>query len=79
MNYKLYKKLAKFKGVVDCSPNMIVITDIDGVIEYSNDTHEAVTGFSGDQALGRKGAAFNGSFNGDIKSTLEKGQKVSFN
>jgi len=29
--------------------------------------------------LGMKDAAFNGSFNGDIKSTLEKGQKVSFN
>lgn len=44
----------KFFQAVSCSPSSVVITNADGVIEYVNDRFVASTGYSRDQAVGRK-------------------------
>lgn len=44
----------KFFQAVSCSPSSVVITNADGVIEYVNDRFVASTGYSREQAVGRK-------------------------
>ena len=44
----------KLSKAVKQSPLMIIITDIDGVIEYVNPHFTEITGFSADEAIGQK-------------------------
>lgn len=47
------KKVKVLQKAIEQSPIMIVITDPDGTITYVNNTFEAVTGYSRDEALGQ--------------------------
>lgn len=44
----------KFFKAVSCSPSSVIITDVDGVIEYVNDRFVDVTGYTREQAIGQK-------------------------
>jgi PAS domain S-box-containing protein len=48
------KELAKFKKAVDSSQANIVITDINGKIEYVNESFELLTGYSFEETVGNK-------------------------
>ena len=48
----LNEELLKLAKVVDQSPVSIVITDIDGNIEYVNDYFEKITGYTSEEAIG---------------------------
>ncbi|MFY9151276.1 MAG: PAS domain S-box protein [Prolixibacteraceae bacterium] len=56
-------ELRKLKRAVDQSPDSIIITDIDGVIEYANPATSVLTGYSNDELLGRKTNMFNSGLN----------------
>lgn len=47
-------QLKRFKQVIDSAFDVIVITDVNGYITYANYAFEAVTGFSREEALGRR-------------------------
>lgn len=47
------KQLKKLSVAVEQSPASIVITDIDGSIQYVNSTFTTVTGYSPDEAIGK--------------------------
>ena len=42
----------KLSSVVEQSPNAIVIADADGLVEYANQAHEAMTGFRRNEVVG---------------------------
>ncbi|PWD98933.1 PAS domain S-box protein [Marinilabilia rubra] len=44
----------KYQQLVEQSPNTIVLTDLDGVIEYVNPGFEELTGYSAEEAKGSK-------------------------
>ncbi len=46
--------LMKLSRVVESSPHSVVITDIDGIIEYVNPTFTLMTGYSSEEVLGRR-------------------------
>jgi len=45
--------LFKLSLAVEQSPNSIVITDLDGNIEYTNAAFTSVSGYSQDEVIGR--------------------------
>ena len=47
------KKLRQLSRAVEQSPNIVVITDYTGTIEYVNLTFETVTGYTADEAIGQ--------------------------
>jgi diguanylate cyclase (GGDEF)-like protein/PAS domain S-box-containing protein len=49
---KLEKKLRKFSKVVEQSPISVVITDLEGDIEYINHAFERVSGYTRDEIIG---------------------------
>ena len=49
---KLEKKLKKFSKTVEQSPLSVIITDLDGMIEYVNKRFEEVTGYQEDEVVG---------------------------
>ncbi len=51
--YKDQHEIAKFKQLLEKSPVSIVITDIDGNIEYVNPWFSQVTGYSPEEAIGQ--------------------------
>jgi len=61
------KELHKLSAVVQQSPNSIVITDLDGKIEYVNPTGCSTSGYSIDELIGKKPSIFNsGQTDGEI-------------
>ncbi|MCK7583002.1 MAG: PAS domain S-box protein [Chromatiales bacterium] len=50
---RIESELTKLSLAVEQSPESIVITDLDGCIEYVNDAFTANTGYSRDEALGQ--------------------------
>ncbi len=48
------RELRTFRSVVEQSPASIIITGVDGVIEYVNPKFSEVTGYSPEEAVGRK-------------------------
>jgi len=46
-------KLRKLTSAVEQSPNVVIITDLKGIIEYVNPRFEQLTGYSEAEALGR--------------------------
>ena len=52
--HALAQEYEKFFQAVSCSPSSVIITDAEGVIEYVNDRFVASTGYSREQAVGRK-------------------------
>lgn len=51
--YQAQHEIAKFKQIIEKSPVSIVITDIDGNIEYVNPWFTQVTGYTLDEARGK--------------------------
>lgn len=51
---RLVLEYEKFFQAVAASPSSVIITDADGVIEYVNDRFVESTGYTRDQAVGRK-------------------------
>jgi PAS domain S-box-containing protein len=47
------EQVRKLSRAVEQSPSMVIITDLDGVIEYANPRFAAVTGFGPQEILGR--------------------------
>ena len=52
--HRLAREYEKFFQAVEASPSCVVITDKAGVIEYVNDRFVASTGYTREQAIGRK-------------------------
>jgi len=52
--HDLAREYEKFFQAVEASPSCVVITDKKGVIEYVNDRFVASTGYTREQAIGRK-------------------------
>lgn len=52
MRKKSENELIKFKQAVEQSPSSIVITDLKGIIEYTNTQFELVTGYSSNEVVG---------------------------
>ena len=50
---KLEKKLRKFSKIVEQSPLSVVITDLDGTIEYVNKSFEEITGYQREEVIGK--------------------------
>lgn len=50
---QIQKELVQFRTAIEQSPSTIVITDIDGKIEYVNPKFEEVTGYSYDEVKGQ--------------------------
>jgi PAS domain S-box-containing protein len=48
------ERLRKLSSAVEQSPNAIIITDRDGIIEYVNPCFSAITGYSLEEAIGKK-------------------------
>lgn len=46
--------LTKLSRVVDCSPHSVLITDVNGVIEYVNPTFSSMTEYSAEEVLGQR-------------------------
>jgi len=51
---KKSEQLRKLSLAVEQSPNCVVITDAEGVIEYVNQAYNRVSGYTADEAVGRK-------------------------
>lgn len=69
------KRLSK---AIDISTNLIVITDVDGKIEYVNKKFEDVTGFTKDEAFGQTPRILSSGFTpkeiyGDLWATVRSG------
>ncbi len=58
---KAERELRKFSRAVEQSPNLVMITDVKGRIEYVNPQFEPITGSSPDSVLGRGLEAFTGT------------------
>lgn len=52
------EELRKLKRAVDQSPDSIIITDLDGVVEYANPVTTSLTGYSIDEMKGQKISLF---------------------
>jgi diguanylate cyclase (GGDEF)-like protein/PAS domain S-box-containing protein len=50
---KLQDQYRKLSAIVHNSPASVVVTDIDGTIEYVNPKFEKITGYSSDEAIGK--------------------------
>jgi two-component system, sensor histidine kinase and response regulator len=66
-------------AVVEQSPNMVILTDLGGDIEYVNRAFEETTGYSIEEAIGKnprilKGGLRNSEFYDALWSTLLKGE-----
>jgi diguanylate cyclase (GGDEF)-like protein/PAS domain S-box-containing protein len=46
--------LTKLSRVVECSPHSVIITDVDGLIEYVNPTFSLLTGYDAEEVLGQR-------------------------
>jgi PAS domain S-box-containing protein len=57
--------LNKLSLVVENSPNTIIITDSSGIIEYVNNNFEILTGYSREDALGKKPSILKSGFTPD--------------
>jgi two-component system phosphate regulon sensor histidine kinase PhoR len=55
---------------IESAFNMVVITDIDGVIHYANPAVERITGYSRSEIVGRKVGAWGGLMNAQFYTTL---------
>ena len=69
----------KLQLVVEQNPNTIVITDLDGTIEYVNKQFEIVTGYTKEEALGKNPRILNSGLTPpetyeDMWETLGKGE-----
>ncbi|MFO7818808.1 MAG: diguanylate cyclase [Halanaerobacter sp.] len=51
---KLEKKLRKFSKAVEQSPVSVIITDLEGTIEYVNQQFERVTGYQTQEVIGKR-------------------------
>ncbi len=58
-------ELIKFKSAVEQSENSIVITDLDGKIEYVNKKFEKVTGYSAAEAFGKNPSILSSGLHSD--------------
>ena len=47
------EKIRQLSQVVEQSPTMVIITDLNGQIEYVNASFSEITGYSGEEAIGR--------------------------
>lgn len=48
------EQLRKFKALIEQSASAMIITDANGIIEYTNTRFREVTGYARDEAIGRK-------------------------
>lgn len=58
--------IRKLTMAVEQSPDSIIITDTDGIIEYANPTTATFTGFSSEEMIGSKTSIFNSGEKSDI-------------
>ncbi len=52
--FSVVKEAEKFCTVVEQTPDIVIITDRDGHIEYVNQAFENITGYTREEAIGRK-------------------------
>jgi PAS domain S-box-containing protein len=77
-NADLAKDLKKFKLALDSSSDHIVITDSEGIVIYGNSMVEKLTGYSLEEALGKKaGTLWSYPMNTDYYEKLWKTIKTS--
>jgi len=68
--------LATFEFVLDQIPLHIVITDTEGVITYANKGVEKITGYTSEEALGKKSNLWGGMMDKDFYMDMWKIIKV---
>ncbi|MFO7912652.1 MAG: PAS domain S-box protein [Desulfotignum sp.] len=73
------KQLSRLSQAVEHSPVSVVITDVDGTIEYVNPTFEQVTGYTMQEVLGRNPSILSAGkqpneFYKTLWQTIKKGQ-----
>jgi PAS domain S-box-containing protein len=72
-------ELLRLSIAIEQSPEIIVITDIQGVIQYTNPAFETITGYSRDEAMGQnpsllKSGRHSAKFYDQLWTTLSRGQ-----
>jgi PAS domain S-box-containing protein len=78
---KVENKLEKLSQVVDQNPYPTVITDLDGIIQYSNPACRKISGYTEEELIGQKMSIFNSGihskeFYADLWDTLKKKKTV---
>ncbi|MBN1486675.1 MAG: PAS domain S-box protein [Anaerolineae bacterium] len=63
-NARLIEQMRKLARAVEQSPSMVVITDIEGNIEYVNPEFTAITGYSYSEARGKKPSILKSDYQG---------------
>ncbi len=76
---KAEEDIRKLTLAVEQSPDSIIITDTEGVIEYANPTTVALTGFSAEELYGKKTSIFSSGDKSEINyeelwETIKSGQ-----
>ncbi len=79
---KADNEIAKLSVAVEQSPNIIMITAIDGTIEYVNQRFSIITGYSKEEILGKhisimKSGFYPGTFYENLRKTLLSGNEWS--
>ncbi len=74
------QELHKLSAVVQQSPNTLIITDLDGKIEYINPTGCAVSGYTIEELVGRNASVFSSGKTSEkeyksLWNTIKKGEK----
>jgi PAS domain S-box-containing protein len=72
-------RLRRLSEAVEQSPASVLITDVDGIIQYVNPRFTAITGYPADEAVGRNPRILNagvqpGAFYDRLWSTIRSGQ-----
>ena len=72
-------EISRLSKAVEQTADAVVITDVDGTIEYVNPAFESTTGYTSDEVLGKKPAILNSghhdqSFYQDLWSTLRRAE-----
>ncbi|MFB6195693.1 MAG: PAS domain S-box protein [Haloplanus sp.] len=72
------RELRRFRSAVEHAGHVVLITNVDGRIEYVNDAFESVTGYSASEAIGRTPAILqsgehDGPFYRDLWETILSG------
>ncbi len=73
------ESLELLKTAIEKSPGSIVITDVEGVIEYVNPAFTAITGYTAEEALGKKPSILKSDFHeqeyySNLWQTITKGK-----
>ena len=73
------KQEARFRRALEQSPSCIVVTDVEGIVEYVNPAFERITGFTTEEVIGKKtnilsSQVHNNKFYTELWDTIKNGK-----